>query len=158
MSILYFCINVRQMIGVRSPAEAKDFFSNLCPDRLWGPPSLMYSGYRGSFPWDKARSRRDADHSPHLVPMSRMSRRKPLPPSATMACSGTALLFYCLCHQGNDAPLKRRSVSARLHGAIFQKMAILLLLPWKPEISFHFFSPILSQIKQDNIEKTQTAL
>jgi hypothetical protein len=32
----------------RSPAGAKDFSSNLCPDRLWGPPSLLYSGYRGS--------------------------------------------------------------------------------------------------------------
>jgi hypothetical protein len=36
---------------VRSPAEAKEFFLYpLCPDRLWGPPSLQYSGYRGSFP------------------------------------------------------------------------------------------------------------
>jgi hypothetical protein len=37
-------------IGVRSPAGAKDFSSILCPDRLWGPPSLLYNGYRGSFP------------------------------------------------------------------------------------------------------------
>jgi hypothetical protein len=38
-------------IEVRSPAEAKEFFLwPLCPDRLWGPLSLMYSGYRGSFP------------------------------------------------------------------------------------------------------------
>jgi hypothetical protein len=29
-------------IEVRSPAEAKGFF-------LWGPPSLQYNGYRGSF-------------------------------------------------------------------------------------------------------------
>jgi hypothetical protein len=37
-------------IGVRSPAGAKDFFLYpLCPDRLWGPPSLLYNGYRGSF-------------------------------------------------------------------------------------------------------------
>jgi hypothetical protein len=28
-------------------------------DRLWGPPSLLYNGYRG-----KARPGRDADHSP----------------------------------------------------------------------------------------------
>jgi hypothetical protein len=54
-----------QTIEVRSPAEAKDFSSSLlCPDRLWGPPSLLYNGYRGSFPRDKARPGRDADHSP----------------------------------------------------------------------------------------------
>jgi hypothetical protein len=35
-------------IGVLSPAGAKDFSSSLlCPDRLWGPPSLLYNGYRG---------------------------------------------------------------------------------------------------------------
>jgi hypothetical protein len=34
---------------------------------------------------------------PHLVPRSRMSRSyTPLPPSASMACSGTALLFTLL--------------------------------------------------------------
>jgi hypothetical protein len=36
-----------------------------------------------------------ADHSPHLVPRSRMSRiYTSSPPSATMACSGTALLLH----------------------------------------------------------------
>jgi hypothetical protein len=38
-------------IEVRSPAEVKGFFLYpLCPDRLWGPTSLLYYGYRGSFP------------------------------------------------------------------------------------------------------------
>jgi hypothetical protein len=41
-------------IEVRSPAEAKGFFLYpLCPDRLWGPPSLLYNGYRGSYPGGK---------------------------------------------------------------------------------------------------------
>ena len=34
-----------------------------CPDRPWGPPSLLYKGY-GVFPWDKERPGRDADTSP----------------------------------------------------------------------------------------------
>jgi hypothetical protein len=52
-------------IGVRSPAGAENFSSNLlCPDRLWGPPNFLYNGYRGPFPGGKARPGRDADHSP----------------------------------------------------------------------------------------------
>jgi hypothetical protein len=53
-------------IGVRSPAGARGFFLlPLCPDRLWGPPSLLYNGYRGVLsPGVKARPGRDADHSP----------------------------------------------------------------------------------------------
>ena len=34
-----------------------------CPDRPWGPPSLLYNGYR-VFPGGKARPGRDADPSP----------------------------------------------------------------------------------------------
>ena len=34
------------------------------PDRPWGPPSLLYIGYR-VFPGGKLRARRDADPSPH---------------------------------------------------------------------------------------------
>jgi hypothetical protein len=40
------------------------FFQPLRPDRLWGPPSFLFNGYRGSFPRGKARPGRDADHSP----------------------------------------------------------------------------------------------
>jgi hypothetical protein len=37
-------------------------------DRPWGPPSLLHNGYR-VFPEGKERPRRDADHSPVLVPL-----------------------------------------------------------------------------------------
>jgi hypothetical protein len=50
------------------------FLYPLCSDRLWGPPSLLYNGYRGPFPGGKTRPGRDDDHSPHLVPMLWMSR------------------------------------------------------------------------------------
>jgi hypothetical protein len=42
----------------------KIFLYPLCPDRLWGPPSLMSNGYRGSFPQGKVGPLRDADHWP----------------------------------------------------------------------------------------------
>jgi len=50
-----------------------------CPDRLWGPPSLLYNGYR-VFPEGKERPGRDVDPSPLLVPWSRKSRAIPLLP------------------------------------------------------------------------------
>ena len=34
-----------------------------CPDRPWGPPSLLYNGYR-VFPGGKERPGRDANHPP----------------------------------------------------------------------------------------------
>jgi hypothetical protein len=40
-----------------------------CPDRPWGPPSLLYNVYR-VFPGDKERPGGDADPSPLLVPWS----------------------------------------------------------------------------------------
>ena len=52
-------------------------FSRTCPDRSWGPPSLLYNGYR-VFPGGKERPGRDADPSPLLVPWSRKSRAIPL--------------------------------------------------------------------------------
>jgi hypothetical protein len=48
-------------------------------------------GTGGPFPGGKAQPGRDADHSPHLVPRSRNRSYTPLPPSAFIACSGTAL-------------------------------------------------------------------
>ena len=44
-----------------------------CPDRPWGPPSLLYNGYR-VFPGGKEQPGHDADLSPLPVPWSRKSR------------------------------------------------------------------------------------
>jgi len=46
----------RDRIPVRTRFSAR-------PDRLWGPPSILYNGYR-VFPEDKVRPRHAADHSP----------------------------------------------------------------------------------------------
>jgi hypothetical protein len=62
-------------IGVRSPAGAKDVSSNLCVQTGSGAhPASCTMGTGGPFSRGKVRQRRDADHSPHLVPRSRMSR------------------------------------------------------------------------------------
>jgi hypothetical protein len=47
--------------GDRIPVGGKIF--RACPDRPWGPPSLLYNGYR-VFPGGKVRPGRGADHSP----------------------------------------------------------------------------------------------
>ena len=48
--------------GDRIPARGGEIFLT-CPDRPWGPPSLLYNGYR-VFPGGKERPGRDADPSP----------------------------------------------------------------------------------------------
>ena len=40
-----------------------------CPDQAWGPPSLLYNGYR-VFPRGKEQPGRDADPSALIVPWS----------------------------------------------------------------------------------------
>jgi hypothetical protein len=50
-------------VGVRVPVGSRILTSPCRPDRLWGPPNLLYNGYGGSFPGVK-RPRREADHSP----------------------------------------------------------------------------------------------
>jgi hypothetical protein len=58
------------------PGRGKGFFFRpLRPDRLWDPPNLLYNGYRESFLGGKARPGRETDHSPHLVPRSRISSK-----------------------------------------------------------------------------------
>ena len=50
------------------------------PDRPWGPPSLLYSGYRVTFPGVK-RPGRGIDHPPHLGPRSKKEQSyNPIPP------------------------------------------------------------------------------
>jgi hypothetical protein len=52
-------------IRVRSPAEAKDFSSNLCVQTGSGAhPASCTMGTRGPFAGVKARPGRDSDHSP----------------------------------------------------------------------------------------------
>jgi hypothetical protein len=55
-------------IGVRSPAEAKDFSSILCVQTGSGVHPASYPmGTGGPFPGGKARPGRDTDHSPPSI-------------------------------------------------------------------------------------------
>jgi hypothetical protein len=83
-----------QAIEVRSPPEARSFSCSFCVQTGSGAhPASFTMGTGDSLPGAEVRPGRDADHSPHLVPRSRMSKsyNSPPPPSAFMACSGTAL-------------------------------------------------------------------
>jgi hypothetical protein len=79
-----------------SRQRKKDFSSILCvQNRSEAHPASCTMDTRGSSPRAKARPGRDADHSPHLAPASRISRSyTSSPTSAFLACSGTALAFY----------------------------------------------------------------
>jgi hypothetical protein len=57
------------------PGRGKRIFAVASVSRpALGPLSLLYNGYRMSFPGGKTRPGRDADHSLYLVPMTWMSR------------------------------------------------------------------------------------
>ena len=64
-----------------------------CPDRPWGPPSLLYNGYR-FFPGGKQRPGRDADPSPpsSAVLMKGQSYTS-TPPIGRTACTVPQCLY-----------------------------------------------------------------
>jgi hypothetical protein len=96
-------------IEVRSPAQEKDFSSNLCVQTGSGAhPASCTMGTGFPFPGGKARPGCDADHSRHLVQRSRMSRSyTSSPPSAFVACSGTSVYWHLLSTQVYSLPWKQ---------------------------------------------------
>jgi hypothetical protein len=85
-------------IGVRSPAEAREFSSSLCVQTGSGAhPASCTMGTGSPFPGAKPGRGVTLTTHPPLVPRSRMSRSyTSSPPSATMGCSGTSLPFTLL--------------------------------------------------------------
>jgi hypothetical protein len=53
-----------QWVRIRVPVGARIFTSPCRPYRLWGPPSLLSNGYRGTLCPGVKRPGREADHSP----------------------------------------------------------------------------------------------
>jgi hypothetical protein len=65
-------------ITVRGSNPGGDEIFRTCTDRTWGPPSLLYNGYR-IFPRGRKRPRRDADPSlPSSAEVYKQSRAIPL--------------------------------------------------------------------------------
>jgi hypothetical protein len=106
-------------VGVRVPVGSRIFTSPGRPDRLWGPPNLLYNGYWGLFPMIK-RPGREADHSPSTsAEVKKMWIYTSIPPYAFIS-TGTTLPYlvsldflgascqmmeYSLKHS-HDIPLK----------------------------------------------------
>ena len=71
-----------------------------CPDRPWGPPSLLYNGYR-VFPGGKERPGRDADPSP---PSSAVVKKEQsytsTPPMGRTACTEPQCLYKSALYFG----------------------------------------------------------
>jgi hypothetical protein len=121
-------------IGVRSPAGVKDFSSSLlCPDQLWDPPSLLYNGYRGSFPGGKARPGRDADHSPPSSAEVVNEKELYLSLQAPSWCVAGLLYFFLLPNSLTQAPfagvLGTQIFSYKTSRGLFLFLSIPLLIP-----------------------------
>jgi hypothetical protein len=92
------------------PTEAKAISSNLCVQTGSGTHPASYPRVLRSFPYGKARPGRDADHSPHLVPRSRMSTSYTSSPlGAYMAVAGQLYFYVLLLNVG----VNKRSESVR---------------------------------------------
>jgi hypothetical protein len=68
------------------------FLYSLCPDRLWGSPSLLSNGYWGSFRVKRVRGMTLTIH-PLLVPWSRMSRSYMSSPLVAFMAVARQLLY-----------------------------------------------------------------
>ena len=84
---------MRWMIQGLIPGRGKIFSaSKACLDWLWGPPSLLFSGYRSFFLQKLNGQSVNLLSCTLLVPRSRIGGATPLfHPYAFMACTGTAV-------------------------------------------------------------------
>jgi len=60
------CIATGYWLDGPGTESGGDEIFRTCPDRPWGPPRLLYNGYR-VFPEGKERPERDADPSPPSI-------------------------------------------------------------------------------------------
>jgi len=79
-----------------------------CPDQPWGPPNLLYNGYR-VFPGGKVRPGRAADHSPpsSAVVTEQLSYTSTHPLGHTGPITGSLYLYLyvSICGQGSSVSI-----------------------------------------------------
>ena len=116
-----------------------------CPNRPWGPTSLLYNGYR-VFPGGKKRPGRDAEPSPFLVPWSWKGRAIPLlplwvvrPVQSLSACTRVTFTFlylhFSLFPQPNSVTLSTLKKAATtsfpiVSNAVFSTTVIRRCIVW----------------------------
>jgi hypothetical protein len=83
-------------VGVRFPADAKIFSTLQRPDRLWGPSSLLYTGYGCSFAGVR-RPGRQADRS--LASSAQVESNEDIPP--LLYTSSWRGFFFLIKHRDN---------------------------------------------------------
>jgi hypothetical protein len=103
----------------RSPAEARDFSSNLCVHTGSGAHPISCTMGTGSpFPGGKARPGRDVDHSPHLVPRSWMSRSY----TSSFLCASIGVLWDCFTFIWANYVHRRAIIASVASAAIFLQL------------------------------------
>jgi hypothetical protein len=102
--------------------HSNTFLTSKRPDRLWGPPSLIFNGYRDSPPGIKGRGVK-LTTSLHLVPCLRMGGViPPLPKYAVMAGTRRTLLSYCIVvHHVITSRNSSSFRSTRLEDSLFSR-------------------------------------
>jgi hypothetical protein len=133
-----------RVIGVRSPAGAEDFSSSLCVQTgSEAHPASCTMGIGGPFPGVKHGRGVMLTTHPHLVPRSRMSGSyTPLPPSVSMACRGTALLFTLLKVYKLNAMWIRRRSYRKCMGVILKRLQRECVLKYVKELTASEQNPV----------------
>jgi len=106
-----YCVQISLTTGWtvrRSNPRGGEIFRT-CPDRPWGPPSLLYNGYR-VFPVGKERPGRDADPSPSFSAVVKKEYTyTPTPRMGRTACTEPRYLY-----KGAFYPFYRSHIKQRI--------------------------------------------